>query len=241
MGADVRPRPPRRAGRARPQPDHLQQPGRRAGPRARGAGRVPGPDRGPRVRRRRVVPGRGRPGGPGPLRRRPAGRPDAGRHRGGLRPRRAEPAAAVARRGGDGLHLRTLADALRPPGRHAVRAGPLLRRPTRSGCSPGAAGPATSCCTGCSQLRGAAAVEAQIESAAMAPADEPDAAGLGDPADFWGSPGGPRGRCRRERRPGAGRCAPGRPAGPARPAAADRRRPARHRAAPAGLPGSAGR
>ena len=39
-----------------------------------------------------------------------------------------------------------------------------------------------------SQLRGAAAVEAQIESAVVAPAEQPDAAGLGDPADFWGSP-----------------------------------------------------
>ena len=40
-----------------------------------------------------------------------------------------------------------------------------------------------------SQLRGAAAVEAQIESAAVVPVEEPDPAGLGDPADFWGSPG----------------------------------------------------
>lgn len=39
-----------------------------------------------------------------------------------------------------------------------------------------------------SQLRGAAAVEAQIESAAVVPVAE-EAAGLGDPADFWGSPG----------------------------------------------------
>jgi len=40
-----------------------------------------------------------------------------------------------------------------------------------------------------SQLRGAAAVEAQIESAAVVPFEEPDAAGLGDPAGFWGGPG----------------------------------------------------
>jgi uncharacterized Zn finger protein len=40
-----------------------------------------------------------------------------------------------------------------------------------------------------SQLRGAAAVEAQIESAAVAPVEETDAAGLGDPAEFWASPG----------------------------------------------------
>jgi uncharacterized Zn finger protein len=42
-----------------------------------------------------------------------------------------------------------------------------------------------------SQLRGAAAVEAQIESAAEVPVDEPGAAGLGDPAEFWGGPGVP--------------------------------------------------
>ena len=102
----------------------------------------------------------------------------------GLRRRRPEPAAAVHRRDGDGLHLRTLADAVHPPRRDAVRGGPLVRRPTRSGCSRGAAGPRDELLHRLRQLRGAAAVEAAMSE--EVPAED---ASLGEISAFWGGGG----------------------------------------------------
>ena len=60
-----------------------------------------------------------------------------------------EPGAAVAGRGGDGLHLRAVADAVRAPGRDALRPGPAVRGGSVRGIRLARAAVATSCCRTC--------------------------------------------------------------------------------------------